>query len=248
MAQLNNRNCTKCGKPYKEIDLSRAIMDRNKMVCGDCFEAELESPDASQIRQFDSGATRDTAEGKLDYEGFLSPLVLKRYAEYLHKHRIQSDGKLRDSDNWQQGIPIKEYMKSKARHFFTTWLWHRNKSIELDIEESLCAEIFNTMGMLFELLKIKESFIEILKAGENKKFVCPARWEIKQWAVKFEDIDNNCGWYVEHVKQYKYLHKDLLVHSGTDWNNHKFGEAPGYWPTEEEAKAALVAYLEKERA
>jgi len=107
-----------------------------------------------KIRQFDSGATRDTDIGKLDYEGFLSPLVLKRYAEYLNKHRIQSDGNLRDSDNWQKGIPVVEYMKSKARHFMSTWLIHRGFSTG-DIEESLCAEIFNSMGMLFEILKTK---------------------------------------------------------------------------------------------
>lgn len=110
-----------------------------------------------QIRQFNSGATRDADIGKLDYEGFLSPLVLKRYAEYLHKHRIQPDGKLRDSDNWQKGIPIKEYMKSKVRHFMATWTWHRHKFESIDIEESLCAEIFNTMGMLFEILKRKNN-------------------------------------------------------------------------------------------
>ncbi len=113
---------------------------------------------ATQIRQFETGATRDTDIGKLDYEGFLSPMVLQRYAQYLHKHRIQSDGQLRDSDNWQKGIPVTEYMKSKARHFMSTWLIHRgvklyDKGTLIDLEESLCAELFNTMGFLFELLK-----------------------------------------------------------------------------------------------
>jgi hypothetical protein len=114
----------------------------------------------SKIRQFDTGATRDTDIGKLDYEGFLSPLVLQRYAQYLNKHRVQSDGKLRDSDNWQKGIPVIEYMKSKARHFMSTWLIHRgielyDKGILVDLEDSLCAELFNTMGYLFEILKKK---------------------------------------------------------------------------------------------
>ena len=54
------------------------------------------------MRTFDTGATRDSDNDKLDYEGFLSPLVLRRYAEYLHKHRKQSDGKIRTSDNWQK--------------------------------------------------------------------------------------------------------------------------------------------------
>jgi len=33
--------------------------------------------DTGTIRQFTTGATRDTSDGKLDYEGFISPLVLE---------------------------------------------------------------------------------------------------------------------------------------------------------------------------
>ncbi|KKK53952.1 hypothetical protein LCGC14_3089650, partial [marine sediment metagenome] len=33
-----------------------------------------------KVRTFDSGANRSSEEGKLDFEGFLSPLVLERYA------------------------------------------------------------------------------------------------------------------------------------------------------------------------
>jgi len=58
--------------------------------------------------------------------------------------------------------------------------------------------------------------------------------------------DNTCGWFVQNKKTYKHLHKDFTFHDGTGWNNHKHGEAPGYWPTKKDAEAALVAYLEKE--
>jgi hypothetical protein len=107
------------------------------------------------VRTFDTGATRDTDAGKLDYEGFLSPLVLRRYAEYMHKHRIQADGTERASDNWQKGIPYDAYMKSKWRHFMDTWTMHRLPRYSHDdaLAESLCAEIFNSMGYLHELLK-----------------------------------------------------------------------------------------------
>jgi hypothetical protein len=77
------------------------------------------------MREFKSGATRDDDADKYDYEGFLSPLVLERYAEYMHKHRKQADGKMRDSDNWQKGIPVVQYMKSKLRHIMVTWKLHR---------------------------------------------------------------------------------------------------------------------------
>ena len=91
-----------------------------------------------------------TEEGKLDFEGFLSPLVIERYAQYMHSHRLQSDGKLRESDNWQKGIPLSAYMKSMWRHFFSVWKQYRAKNIQ---EEDLCALLFNVMGMLHETLK-----------------------------------------------------------------------------------------------
>jgi len=124
-------------------------------------ENELELiEDTNTMRTFESGATRHTDADKLDYEGFFNPLIMKRYAEYLHKHRLQADGKLRDSDNWQRGIPVNEYMKSKFRHFIDTFLIHRgyaNQAENPNIEETLCAELFNTMGMLLEVLRKKSN-------------------------------------------------------------------------------------------
>lgn len=107
-----------------------------------------------KMRTFETGATRSADEDKLDYEGFLSPLVLQRYAQYLHKHRVQADGKMRASDNWQKGIPIRVYVKSLWRHFMQVWLWNRDYDHEdIDVEVSLCAVLFNAMGMLHEILK-----------------------------------------------------------------------------------------------
>ena len=105
------------------------------------------------MRTFDTGATRDTDQGKLDYEGFLSPLVLRRFAEYMHKHRLQADGALRASDNWQKGIPMDAYMKSGWRHFMEWWTLHRNPNTVGDMEEALAALLFNVQGYLHELLK-----------------------------------------------------------------------------------------------
>jgi hypothetical protein len=108
-----------------------------------------------RIRVFDTGATRDTDVGKIDYEGALSPLVVKRYGEYMRKHARQSDGRMRESDNWQKGIPKDTYMKSLERHNVDVWLAHRGFPSEQDIEDSLCGVIFNACGYLFELLKGK---------------------------------------------------------------------------------------------
>ena len=110
------------------------------------------------MRRFETGAVRDAEEGKLDYEGFFSPAVLKRRAEYMHKHRKLPDGSVRGSDNWQQGMPFEAYMKSGFRHFHEWWDLHRKgfRTIE-DLEEAICALMFNCEGYLHEILKQKTS-------------------------------------------------------------------------------------------
>jgi len=108
------------------------------------------------IRTFESGATRNLDDLKLDFEGFLSPLVLERYAQYMHLHRIQADGTVRDADNWQKGMPLTVYIKSLWRHFFSVWQAHRGIKTKEDIETSLCAVLFNTSGYLYEILKEKD--------------------------------------------------------------------------------------------
>jgi hypothetical protein len=107
------------------------------------------------VRVFDGGATRDLDDYKLDYEGFLAPSVLQRYAEYMHTHRETAAGP-RASDNWQNGIPIVSYMKSLIRHTIDLWRLHRHPfsiaSSQIK-QQLLCAIMFNAMGHLYELLK-----------------------------------------------------------------------------------------------
>ena len=107
------------------------------------------------VRTFETGATRDTDIEKFDYEGFLSPLVVERFGQYMHQHRKQTDGKLRDSDNWQKGIPLDEYIKSAWRHFHSWWKANRGFKTQEDLEDTLCAMIFNCQGYLHEILKKK---------------------------------------------------------------------------------------------
>lgn len=123
--------------------------DECDMMQDDSKWKELDKHD--RVRTFDTGANRDTAEGKLDYEGFLSPKVLKQYAQYMHTNRHLNNGDVRDSDNWQKGIPCDVYMKSMFRHFIEVWSIHRGS--EGDINEALCALMFNVMGYLHESLK-----------------------------------------------------------------------------------------------
>jgi len=121
------------------------------------------------IRKFGSGATRDADEGKHDYEGFISPIVLFRFGEYMSKHRKQSDGSLRDSDNWQKGIPKDQYMKSLLRHIEDMWLEHRGFKGRDEVEESICGVLFNIMGYLHETLKERDYLSKKRRKNGNNK-------------------------------------------------------------------------------
>lgn len=107
------------------------------------------------MRKFETGATRNIDNDKLDFEGFLSPLALEEFAKYMHKNRVQADGNIRDSDNWQKGIPLDSYMKSMYRHFFDVWKCHRGLETEEDMITNLSALMFNVQGYLHELIKSK---------------------------------------------------------------------------------------------
>lgn len=120
----------------------------------------------TDTRAFATGATRGVDTGKLMYEGFLSPLVLRRYAEYMHKMRLRNipDGQqVRAPDNWQKGMPLNTYADSGIRHVFEWWLLHDGlkaydeNGVEMQLEDVLCAIMFNVMGYLYETLKANAS-------------------------------------------------------------------------------------------
>lgn len=128
------------------------------------------------MRTFNSGATRDSDTTKNDYEGFISPLVIERYGNYMTKHRLQADGSLRDSDNWQKGIPKNVYIKSMWRHFLDVWFIHRGyrrfdkqRNEEITLIEALCALLFNVMGYLHELLRENLNIRPFIINGVCKK-------------------------------------------------------------------------------
>jgi hypothetical protein len=107
-----------------------------------------------KIRRFDTGATRDTTDGKLEPWGFTSPLVEKAFSEYMDFHRRQSDGELRDSSNWKKGIPMDTYWHSLSRHILDFRLLYDQFPEEArtqDIVDALCAIKFNVDGMIHEL-------------------------------------------------------------------------------------------------
>lgn len=78
----------------------------------------------TEIRKFKSGATRDTSNGKFDYLGFMHPLCDFSFANYMHKHRLQTDGSLRDANNWWGGFGKDIVIQSLVRHIEDLKLLH----------------------------------------------------------------------------------------------------------------------------
>jgi len=111
-----------------------------------------------KVRYFESGGYRDGDVDKLDMEGFLSPIVLEEYGKYMHHHRKQSDGKLRDSDNWQNHFGEKHFdvcMKSLWRHFLDLWKEHRGIKSREDIEFAMMGILFNVFAYADKYYKDK---------------------------------------------------------------------------------------------
>lgn len=127
-----------------------------------CKALDTSPQQAEIVRTFTTGANRDTDDGKLDFDGFLSPLVIGRFAVYMDHNRRLKDGSIRDSDNWQKGMPLDVYMKSMWRHFFDVWSIHRCGSAPRDttLEEALCGLLFNVQGYLHETIKARGNTCE----------------------------------------------------------------------------------------
>lgn len=118
-------------------------------------------------RLFDTGATRDSSDNKLDFEGFISPRVLRMYAQYMHKCRTRNQPpgqKLRASDNWQKGIPQQEYVKSLVRHVLELWEQNDEGHVDLDVA---CAIMFNVMGYVFEATRPTAVAVEVAEADPS---------------------------------------------------------------------------------
>jgi hypothetical protein len=130
----------------------------------------------AQHRTFETGATRDTAEGKFDYDGFLSPYVIEAFGCYMNFNRQMADGSQRDSDNWQKGIPTTAYMKSGWRHFFDWWAEHRGIPTKEGILWAMLGVLFNLQGYLHEYLKANPYALEnALADAEHRRNLARAK-------------------------------------------------------------------------
>jgi hypothetical protein len=138
--------CPRCEKAFRQVV--------------DPFPPQLPAGNPDPVRKFETGATRSADTGRYDPEGFLSPIAIERYSIYMAKHQRQPDGSIRASDNWQKGLPLATYMKGMWRHLLHLWTRYRGYTVQDsmaagDMEEDLCALLFNVQGMLHEVVKAR---------------------------------------------------------------------------------------------
>jgi len=82
-----------------------------------------------QIRKFNQNANRDSSDGKYEYVGFRNPVCEFSFAKYMHKHRKQSDGELRTSNNWWGGWDKQVSLDCLIRHVVDLELLHYGRFV-----------------------------------------------------------------------------------------------------------------------
>lgn len=117
--------------------------------------SDLAQSDSARIREYPTGATRNSTEGKHDYASFLSPIVIEAYGRYMHRHRLQADGTLRAGSSWKKGFGDDHYsvcLESLVRHALDLWLLHDGFHARETIDDAICGTLFNAMAYYHKLL------------------------------------------------------------------------------------------------
>lgn len=103
---------------------------------------DYELKDSGKRESYDTGAVRDTAEGKGRYD-LLSSRAIRRLAVILEKGAIKYS-----SRNWEKGIPLRRFIDSGLRHIF--------QLLEGDTAEDHAAQaMWNMMAFMDTAERIK---------------------------------------------------------------------------------------------
>jgi len=137
------------------------------------------------MREFDTGATRNDNAEKFGITGFRSRYADEAYYAYMHGHRMQADGVLRDPDNWKKGMPIETYYEGLDRHHHDVFSIHESGQAfrrnedggEVGLEDALAAMLFNITGLLHEIGKAKLQAAEPAEKQETLADVRTATYE-----------------------------------------------------------------------
>lgn len=97
------------------------------------------------ITTFESGAVRDSQEGKEQYIETISWTAFRRYAQYMTGKREKYG-----QGNFKKGIPIESYENSLLRHV-VKYLTNKHEAGDLEPDEDhLAAIVFNVFGIMHE--------------------------------------------------------------------------------------------------
>lgn len=97
------------------------------------------------MRQFATGAVRDSEDGKEDYIETISWTAFARYAAYMTSKKTKYG-----QGNFKKGIPIEAYEKSLVRHL-QKYLANKYEGGQTERDEDhLSAILFNVFGIMHE--------------------------------------------------------------------------------------------------
>lgn len=133
------------------------------------------------VRELESGALRDTDNGKFDYFGFMHPLNDHSFAKYMHEHRFMADGSMRDANNWWAGFGLDVCMQSLTRHIEDLKLIYAGYFVYEKRDGDKAERIVLTE----KLKKLPENYIEITVEE------CCNAIRFNSEAFKLETIKNN---------------------------------------------------------
>jgi hypothetical protein len=107
-------------------------------------------------RTFESGAIRDSEEGKEDYTETISWTAMKRYAQFMTKNKEKYG-----AGNFKMGMPIDAYERSLIRHL-QKYMENKYERGQTEVEgDHLSAMLFNIFGIIHEEeMAIKQEAID----------------------------------------------------------------------------------------
>lgn len=110
--------------------------------------------DSGQRAQFDTGAVRDTQDGKGRFD-LLPYRALKRVAQLYERGAVKYD-----ANNWRKGIPMSRCASSMLRHAFQA------TSGETD-EDHLAAVVFNALAIMQYQEEGREDLDDLYRRDAN---------------------------------------------------------------------------------
>lgn len=124
-----------------------------------------------KITKFQTGAIRDTQEGKVDFIETISWTAFNRYAKYMTGKKSKYG-----TGNFKKGIPIESYEQSLLRHVHKYLVNKYENGDEEIAEDHLSAMVFNIFGILHEEEQMKMTpkeketiFKRIIEKNEHTK-------------------------------------------------------------------------------